>query len=259
MAGISLHHALMQSIERLRQALLPDPFDPTGSYIRPEDVHLRAAAFRVLAHAELEAFVEDLAKGLFQTAWSAWTTHNLPSRVLLGLLAFSGQNHQAPPGSLKEQGGEFEISPILERSKNAWYYYFNNNNGLKEKNILRLLLPLGVSAADIDPTLLLDLSSYGSARGEVAHTSSLKVKSFIDPETEYRFTLRLAGGLIQLSNLVESHSQNVRALFGAKEGGPSESATPSRELEHQGVPHPKGSPSLENGSSSTVVRPDSAA
>ena len=48
---------LSRRINELRRHLLPAKFDPTGTY--SPRVHERCRAFRLLVHAEFEAFIED--------------------------------------------------------------------------------------------------------------------------------------------------------------------------------------------------------
>jgi hypothetical protein len=214
-AGSELHERLGNAIERLRKVLLPDPFDPTGTYDKPDEVHLRAASFRVLVHAEMEAYVEEIASDLFQAAWAAWSERGTPSRVLLGLLAFSGRNHALPPSSLKDQGAELDVRDAIQKAQAVWRSAQRQNHGLKEENVLRLLLPLGIGAPEIDATLLSDLSSFGSARGEVAHTSVSKVRRYIDPESEYKSARQLAAGLLKLDELIQRGRAELERLDAA--------------------------------------------
>jgi hypothetical protein len=50
---------LRERVEGLRNHLLPTPFDPTGTYSDEAGTQIRALAFRVLAHAELETYFEE--------------------------------------------------------------------------------------------------------------------------------------------------------------------------------------------------------
>ena len=103
MATSPRYKELQRSVRKLRRALLPGKFDPTGSYRGAERTHLRAISFRILLHAEIESFIEDRAYELFDEAWNAWTNHRVPSRVLSALLAFSGQSMPTPPSKLGSQ------------------------------------------------------------------------------------------------------------------------------------------------------------
>lgn len=59
------------------------------------------------------------------------------------------------------------------------------NNGIKEKNLLRILLPLGVEEADIDMNWLHTVEGWATQRGETAHVGR-KVNWQPDPEQELK-------------------------------------------------------------------------
>ncbi len=58
------------------------------------------------------------------------------------------------------------------------------NHGIKENNILKVLLPLGIEITKLDKTWLSVMESFGSTRGRFAHSSSLSVQTSIDRNTE---------------------------------------------------------------------------
>jgi hypothetical protein len=47
----------------------------------------------------------------------------------------------------------------------------SDNHGIKEENVRRILLPLGIGAGDIDSVWLGTIHAFGTNRGETAHTS----------------------------------------------------------------------------------------
>src|SRR5262245_18660196 len=90
--------ALVAGVEVLREHLLPKPFDPTGSYT--EDTLTRALAFRVLAHAEIEAYFEERVLEASREALKHFRSGGGVRRSLVALLAFSGLTIEAPPDTL---------------------------------------------------------------------------------------------------------------------------------------------------------------
>lgn len=215
MASGSTHHTrLLEAIERLRVALLPDPFDPIGTYASPDDVHIRAVSFRVLVHAEAETYLEDVANMLFQEAWLAWEQRGIPSQPVVSMLAFSGREHGTPPSSLKDVKDK-DAKICVQKAQATWRYAHHTNNGLKEDSVLRLLLPLGILPSSIDPTLLSDLSSFGVLRGAVVHTSATRVTQYADPETEYKKVKQLAADLLNIDKLVQYAILQVQAIDAA--------------------------------------------
>jgi len=204
MATSPRYKELQHGVRKLRRALLPRAFDPTGTYRGAERVHLRAISFRILVHAEIESFIEDRAHELFDEAWRVWTNHRVPSRVLAALLAFSGHNMPTPPSKLGKQGNNHEdIDGVLSRAKKHWKdEVYKNNHGVKEANVLGLLLPLGIDGGDLDTTLLADLTSFGGLRGAVAHKSSVGVTTYADPKSEYDQANQLVAALASVDTQV---------------------------------------------------------
>ncbi|MEW5756890.1 MAG: HEPN domain-containing protein [Pseudomonadota bacterium] len=205
MATSMRYKELQRGVHKLRKALLPGKFDPTGTYRSAERTHLRAISFRILVHAEIESFIEDRAHELFDEACNAWTTHRVPSRVLSGLLAFSGHTMPTPPSKLGSSGKKDhdDIDGILSRAKKRWKDEIHKkNHGVKEPNVLALLLPLGIDGGDLDTTLLADLTSFGGSRGAVAHKSSVGVTTYADPKSENDQANQLVAALESIDELV---------------------------------------------------------
>ncbi len=205
MAPSKRYGELKGGVQELRRALLPWKFDPTGTYRSPERVHLRAVSFRILVHAEIEAYIEDRAFELFDAAWKAWDTSRAPSRVMTALLAFSGHVMPTPPSRLGAAGKKDhdDVTPIVARAKKTWREeVYKKNHGIKEANILALLLPLGIDGGDLDATLLADLTSFGGERGAVAHRSSVGITSLADPKAEYQRVKQLVADLRPVDELI---------------------------------------------------------
>jgi len=178
------------ALTKLRRALLPTKFDPTGNYRRQESVHLRAVSFRLLVHAEIESYLEDKAIELASRGWTVWKSARITTDVTVALIAFAGVEACKAPGKLggdpKKQKAYDDYAVLLEKANGIWRYDLKNNHGVKEENVLALFLPLGISPTELDTTLLADLSSYGALRGEVAHASSLSVTTLADPKSEFQ-------------------------------------------------------------------------
>ncbi|MEU8088568.1 HEPN domain-containing protein [Micromonospora sp. NPDC049101] len=187
------YRELSRRITELRDHFLPARFDPTGSY--SERVHDRVRAFRLLAHAEVESFLEDRAVQVANSAFTSWSGGAAPKPCLLALLAFEEAGREAPTSLIKRpQKRAPDLAGRVSRAKNQYATYVKSrNHGVKEENILRILLPLGVRESDIDHTWLLSLESWGSTRGELAHRSK-KVQSPLDPLTEWNTVCELVRG-----------------------------------------------------------------
>jgi hypothetical protein len=167
---------LNKELNRLRKQFLPKA-SPTGEYT---DRQLALTiAYVVFAHAEIEAYLEDRAKDVAIDAKKNWDSSKKASRVLVSLLAFSGQMMAVPPDTLNPVQGtktvpleRIDVDEKIKLAVNSFVKVINQNHGVKEANILALLLPIGIDSKDLDPNLLLQLNTFGEQRGLVAHSSA---------------------------------------------------------------------------------------
>lgn len=185
----------------LRHALLPRKFTPTGLY--PDRVHERAKAFRLLVHAEFEAYLEDRVLALVDHKIDRWKTHGEPSIALTALLAYDETSKKAP-STLSGSGATMSVEGVLDAAKRSFSNYVAvRNNGVKETNVLRLVLPAGISMADLDRTWLSSLDSWATFRGDVAHKSAAKLGTKPDPRREYQDAKDLLSGFKTLDALMD--------------------------------------------------------
>ncbi len=142
---------------------------PLGNYTKVENDNLRA--YILLIHAEFEAYFEEIGEDKAKKAFAKWKANRTKSNVLLSLASF----HE---GTIKE----FDIEKRINKALSNYINNLRHNHGIKEDNILSILLPIGLEHNDIDTTWLNTISSFGTNRGEIAHTSA-KVQSPLDPPT----------------------------------------------------------------------------
>jgi hypothetical protein len=164
----------------LRLHLLPRT-DPTGSYTARQ--YDRVRAFRLLAHAEIEACLEDLAVAAATRCYSDWCTDGRPRTVLLALAAYHDRQFPAIPASTTVVPSD-SLDMRIETAKNDYCTrIIGRNNGIRERNVLGILLPVGVAAADFDPGWLATIDSFGSQRGDTAHRAG-RTQQPPDPVSE---------------------------------------------------------------------------
>lgn len=179
---------LRKNLAALRRELLPRRFSPTGVY--SERVLTRALAYRVLAHAEIEAFLETRVKDIVISAASAWKKHRRPTAALLALVAFAECPRENVPESVAppqaNQAAAWTERLLLDRRVQRCIKdlmtAINENHGVKERNLLRMLLPVGLPIAAFDPTWLAEMNSFGARRGHAAHQA--RVRQALDPAQE---------------------------------------------------------------------------
>ena len=209
--GSIRYKELKNEILQLRRDLLPKKFRSSSQY-EQEDI-TKTIAYRVLVHAEIEAYLEDRSRDIALAAVKAWKDRNQASKTLLALIAFSGRIMEKPPNSMSpeqlSQVGQWDekikLSKKIDLAMNDFHYVLNNNNGIKEANIVRLLLPIGVDCDELDTVLVADLNSYGVSRGLVAHQrfESYRTTEQIDPKEELKKVMSLVEGMANIDRIFE--------------------------------------------------------
>jgi hypothetical protein len=173
--------------------MLPAQFEPTGSY--SPRVFDRTRGYRLLAHAEIEACLEDLVTSLINDAYSEWLLDRQPRQSLFALLAYHEGTLGPVPDAISSTGSS--ARPLRARVKDARDAYVTRvrrNNGIRERDVLRLLLPVGVLESELDSAWLQEIDAFGEARGDAAH-QALRTQQPPDPATEYEVVCDVVAGL----------------------------------------------------------------
>lgn len=217
MSASDHYKELKSELARLRRELLPKRFTLSGNY-SPEIV-TKTIAYCVLAHAEIESYLEDRARETALAAIEAWNRRKKVSKTLLALLAFSGRTMEEPPHSVYPDqpsqssiwDDKIRLSNKIELAMNDFNHAVMYNHGIKEDNLLRLLLPIGIEVDKLDHLLLADLNSFGGQRGELAHKSQSKyrAKQQIDPKSELAKVLSLLARLVDVDRAVTLLSREL--------------------------------------------------
>jgi len=187
MANSPQYKELKKRIRELKRHLLPTTFSDTGDY--PERVRDRTRGFRVLVHAEIENYLEDLAVNIINEKIHAWNKLAKPSYIIICFIAayhagwvtgeddvsiFSPQNKVKPKEKIME---------AINAAHQQYRKIINSNNGIKTANLKSIFLPLGIDFSDIDASWLAAIDSFGTQRGQVAHQAK-HAHTQIDPLTE---------------------------------------------------------------------------
>ena len=191
------------ALSGLRKQFLPAKFDPTGTYANRWIA--RSRAYRLLAHAEVEHFLEDRVREIASYAITAWNSGQITTRPLIALLAFSGREMMCPPNTLHppqptarvKHDEQIQLNERVRVATTTFFQALKDNNGVKERNILRILIPVGFVHSDLDPLWLAAMNSFGEARGEAAHNSATlaTVSHPPDPKSEYDLVKQVLLGL----------------------------------------------------------------
>ncbi|MGD6752454.1 HEPN domain-containing protein [Streptomyces sp. BH105] len=190
-------------IDELRRYFLPVHFEPTGSY--EDHVHEHARAFRVLAHAEFESFIEDRVVEVIDLAVARWQSGSEASSVLIAALAYR-ESFFSMPSSLADanakRGKYPELSERVEQTRTEIYRYARDqNHGIKERNLLRMLLPMGVLESDLNTAWLSQTDAWATERGEAAHKAG-KVQVRLDPRKELSTVTKILRGFREVDEML---------------------------------------------------------
>jgi hypothetical protein len=191
----SLQYSEMKrNVDMLRSHLLPADFDPLGEY--EEQVFTGVVAFRVLCHAAIEDYFEERVVEIAQRAQSLSANGDRVSKPAACLVAFSGIEMRSPPPSLDpEQPNKkktwLDAIDIKRKISNCATSFIRRikteNHGIREKNLLSMLLPIGIDHSTIDKLALSELDNFGRSRGEFAHSTLHKhVTKKPNPEDEWK-------------------------------------------------------------------------
>jgi hypothetical protein len=142
---------------------------PTGDYTNKQEDDMRA--YLLLVHAEIESYFEEICEEKLKKAFKIWVTKRTKSNVLLSLTSFCESN-------IKNDNLEDRINDALTSQIKK----LKDNNGIKQKNILSMVLPLGIELSNLDMTWLSVMNTFGAARGDVAHKTAA-VQQQLDPQT----------------------------------------------------------------------------
>lgn len=217
---------LVDKVDRLRHNLLPAQFAPLGSYGNQDLVDDRSSAFVLLCHAEFEVFLEEFSRQRMLDAVEAWRTSQLCTPVAMALLAFyyspdRAKNDYKRKDHVQDSDGDagktssasvpsLDVRYILEKVADDHRHVINNNLGIKEDNLRKLLEPVAVSLASLDPHLIIDIDSFGHRRGEIAH-SSYSSRKGVDPKQVYEEAHHIA---VRLSTLANKDYRPHESLLG---------------------------------------------
>lgn len=204
-------------LEELRDHLLPPEFSKTGDYTELQRDQSRG--YRLLAHAEIESYLEDIARTVVNAAIKVWKSKGESTKQLIAFLAcyHSGwiasddvhNDHIVEVAKSRKKSIADSVNDIIDQAHRQFINRVKNNHGIKEENFLLLIQPTGIDKKDLDQTWIANLDSFGKLRGAVAH-SKKSVTEAINPEDEYLKVSELLKGLNDLDSLiVHSHTSNL--------------------------------------------------
>ncbi|CAN7486489.1 HEPN domain-containing protein [Acidovorax sp. LjRoot66] len=191
-----------------------------------------ARAFVVLAHAEIEYFVETIFEDLCKDV----QTNALNGKYIsssLALITYSNIEQLAAGAILIGQRNEKRI--LSKRFGEAFGKYrdiITENHGIREKYLAKLAIPMGLSGDKVDPTWKIDLESFCDLRGAFAHkarTFSMASPASVNPNDVWAKCQLLVWGNPSLSTGLISSFKDIDAWVSWQRGnfGASFNGTPA--------------------------------
>lgn len=119
--------------------------------------------YKVLCHAELEEYFEEIAKILVHESIAKWRNDEKIYLPVVGLLG----NYE------KIETNDTITTKICKIANDFVNYVKKSNHGIKEENLNKLFGCLGINMREFDSTWIATLNTFGSSRGVIAHTSAV--------------------------------------------------------------------------------------
>jgi RiboL-PSP-HEPN len=195
MARSQRFRELQKRLTELRRHLLPRT-SLTGAYTARQ--YDRVRAFRLLAHAEIEACVEDLVFKVATESFQRWKLDSRPRTCLVALVAYYEGSFPPTPTSILQPSQNPTLDLLEARIERAKNHYCNqiirNNHGIREHDLLSMFFPVGITDTDLDNAWLATVDSFGQTRGETAHRAG-RTQQPPDPVDERDTVDQIVAGL----------------------------------------------------------------
>lgn len=195
---------LKTRVTELREHLLPEVFSDIGEYTSKEQD--MAKGFRLLSHAEFESYLEDISKEIVLESIRKWKNDKQPSMTMISFLAayhsswsVSDEAHNDEIIELAKgrTNPQKSLTEAVEIASQQFMKKVSSNHGVKAKNFKTLIFPTGLDTSNISDDLYIQLDSFGSKRGDIAHKSA-KVTIEINPKDELNMVNQLLHALEEL-------------------------------------------------------------
>lgn len=201
---------LRSEVDRLSKQFL-EPFSVYDA--RYKKRHESAvAAFRVSLAAGIEFYLEIQCELLSTEAIKSWkrSGYRYASPTLVSLVAFSANQRSTPAEHLVDPKNDLEAH-IAAVNKTLSIYRRKANHGIVEKNLCRLLLPVGFLQSDIDPIWLTLIDQFGKTRGDVAHKPRYKYSAthVVDVSLVKADVREIMRGLLSIDRLFTKFLNNL--------------------------------------------------
>lgn len=132
-------------------------------------------AYCLLVHAEIESYIEEIAKDSIEISKGIVDKHNVANGVMLTLVAcltdlLSPEYLETGTQSKSPAGGPKNLAEWVTLCGKQGHTLVNANNGIKEDDLKKMFRPLGLDLAELDGLWRTEITQLGIQRGRMAHT-----------------------------------------------------------------------------------------
>lgn len=184
--------------------MLPKKFSPTGDYTERQRDHARG--YRLLAHAEIESYLEDVSRATVTEAIRLWKKEGQPTKQLISFLASYHSSWSVSDNVANEEiiriaksrtNIKESVEKVIDLAQTQFLQRVKENHGIKENNFHMLIVPTGIDPSELDATWITNLDNFGNLGGAVAHNTK-RATGEINPQDEFTTVAKLISGLGEL-------------------------------------------------------------
>lgn len=192
------YNQLLYCEKRLRKTFITNTVINNPTTITSQ---YKLQSYRLLSHAEIEFYIETLLLSKVKIEKKKFDQHGIISNCISHLFAYNKCDLPGTASRLTEISSKNDIEYRINRVVNNYEILVKRNNGIKEVDIIPLLVQVGIDYTQINQTLLNNLSSYGKYRGDTAHNST-KIQQLINPRDEIEIVQQIISELNSIDLLV---------------------------------------------------------
>jgi len=196
---MSSHYKQLVSCEkRLRRTFITETvkLNPTT-----KTSQFKILSYRLLAHAEIEYYIENCILAKVKIEKEKYVSRGVISPCIASLIAYSNASFPKPACRLADVSTRNDLGHRINYVLSKFENNIRKNNGIKEQDVIPLLISIGIDYNQISQTLLNNLSSYGRYRGAAAHQST-KIQQLINPNDEISILNQIITQLEDIDKLI---------------------------------------------------------
>jgi hypothetical protein len=197
--GSTAFEVLKLRLTQLHKHLLPFLPNPPVSKVSYSDSELDSTrAYVVLVHAEIEEFCEELVRSKAKAVKDVFDkTGKVEPSLRRMIIHFVIKREKLWNEVLRPS------KDVVALSLQSYETTIHDNNGVKRRNLEKLLFPLGIHDKHLSKltTWLAQMDSFGSDRGNLAH-KSIGAQRPPDPLIQWKTVEQLLDGLSKLDRII---------------------------------------------------------